>query len=427
MVVQENTMEHPLDFDPQLPDLRLAFDRDSVIRQFEQHWPPTAPAPRKIHSCRLRDTKYQPATRCLATYDLALELVDGSMRQTIGVVEVNPAGLAHRLYNDDPKLPWLIPAADPAGMRDRFATLLQNTENVTPTACTVTPVRYRAGTRCVFRYDLASTTGEYVFFGKLIGQRADQFMATVTALHRASLDLPDMARILPPLAYWPDVHMLVQPEVAGRAELNDLAFDPATESAARERWLRDAGRRLAGLHNLADVDGPPRTLEDDLSELEEYIAPMHIVDAQLAERYVSAIATIRALAREHTEPALVASHGAFRTDQFMIEDDRLVMIDLDGFCWASPARDIGNYMAYLRWKTIRQPQRAALIEQAGQMLLAGYQALRQLPDPRWLAIYQADSMLKIAGRRFRSLTTKEWYLVPALIDGANQALEEITR
>ena len=420
-------MDRPLDFDPQLPDLRLAFDRGMVIQQFEQHWPPTAPAPHKILSCRLRDTKYQPATRCLATYDLALELEDGSMRQTIGVVEVNPAGLAHRLYNDDPKLPWLIPAADPAGMCNRFATLLETIGNTTPTACTVTPVRYRAGTRCVFRYDLASATGESVFFGKLIGQGADQFIATVTALHRASLDLPDMPRILPPLAYWPDIHMLVQPEVTGRAELNDLAFDPATDSVARERWLRDAGRRLAGLHRVADVEGPPRTLDDDLSELEEYIAPMSMVDAQLAERYASAIATIRALTREQTEPALVASHGAFRTDQFMIEDDRLVMIDLDGFCWANPARDLGNYMAYLRWKTIRQPARAALIEQAGQLLLAGYQALRQLPDPLWLAIYEADSMLKIAGRRFRSLTTKEWHLVPALIDGANQALERMTR
>jgi hypothetical protein len=420
-------MDHSLDFDPQLPDLRLAFDRDLVIRQFEQHWPPTAPAPHKIHSCRLRDTKYQPAIRCLATYDLALELQDGSMRQTIGVVEVNPAGLAHRLYNDDHKLPWLIPAADPIGMRDRFAILLETTGNTTPTACTVTPVRYRAGARCVFRYDLASAAGESVFFGKLIGQGADQFMATVTALHLASLELPDMPRILPPLVYWADIHMLVQPEVAGRAELNDMAFDPATDSAARERWLRDAGRRLAGLHGVAGVDGPPRTLNDDLSELEEYIAPMNMVDAQLAERYVSAIAAIRVLAREQTEPAPVASHGAFRTDQFLIEDDRLVMIDLDGFCWANPARDLGNYMAYLRWKIIRQPGRAALIEQAGRLLLAGYQAVRQLPDPLWLAIYEADSMLKIAGRRFRSLTTKEWHLVPALIDGASLALEQMTR
>ena len=411
-------MDHPLDFDPQLPDLRRAFDRDAVMRLFEQHWPPTEPAPQKILSARLKDTKYQPSTRCVATYELTVEPAAGATRQTIGVVEVGPDGLSHRLYNDDPKLPWLQPAADPDGMRNRFAHLAESEASAAPTACTVTPVRYRAGARCVFRYDLATQSGQQVFFGKLIGQGADQFMSTVTELHRASLELPDMPRILPPLAYWPDVHMLVQPEVSGRAELNDLAFDPDTDSATREAWLRDAGRRLAGLHSLTGVDGPPRTLEDDLSELEEYIAPMQIVDAPLAERYAGAIGAIRALARGHAEPAPVASHGAFRTDQFMIENDQLVMIDLDGFCWANPARDLGNYMAYLRWKTIRQPQRAQIIEQAGSLLKAGYGGLRAMPEPLWLAIYEADSMLKIAGRRFRSLTTKEWHLVPALVDGA---------
>jgi len=98
------------------------------------------------------------------------------------------------------------------------------------------------------------------------------------------------------------------------------------------------------------------------------------------------------------------------------------MIDLDGFCWASPARDIGNYLAYLAWKRIRQPHAAELIERAGQLLREGYQALRELPDARWLAIYEAASMLKIAGRRFRSLTLKEWHLVPLLIDAAEAEL-----
>ncbi len=184
-----------------------------------------------------------------------------------------------------------------------------------------------------------------------------------------------------------------------------------------------AGGCLAGLHGVEGIGGPPRTLADDLAELAEYIAPMEIVNGELAARYTAAIAAIRDLAGTHAELAPVASHGAFRTDQFMIDGDGLVMIDLDGFCWASPARDIGNYLAYLAWKRIRQPQRAALIEQAGQLLRQGYAAVRELPDARWLAIYAAASMLKIAGRRFRSLTTKEWHLIPALLDAAGQAMQ----
>jgi hypothetical protein len=308
-------------------------------------------------------------------------------------------------------------------MAARFADLLGlDGDAGAPLRCTITPVRYRAGTRCVFRYDLESAAGARTLFGKLVGQDADRFMDTVTALHQASLASPAMPRILPPLAYWPAVQMLVQPEVAGRAELNDLGFDPEIGVGARERWLRMAGRCLAGLHGVAGIEGPARTLADDLAELEEYTAPMEIVDAELAARYTAAIAAIRDRAGAQGELAPVASHGAFRTDQFMIDGDQLVMIDLDGFCWASPARDIGNYLAYLAWKRIRQPQRAELIERAGQLLREGYGALRELPDARWLAIYEAASMLKIAGRRFRSLTAKEWHLIPALLGAAEQTL-----
>jgi hypothetical protein len=75
-------------------------------------------------------------------------------------------------------------------------------------------------------------------------------------------------------------------------------------------------------------------------------------------------------------------------------------------------------MAYLRWKAIRRPEQQAMIEQAGRAFLAGYRAARPELDDRQLACYQAASLLKIAGRRFRSLTVKEWPLVPRLLDAA---------
>jgi aminoglycoside phosphotransferase (APT) family kinase protein len=222
------------------------------------------------------------------------------------------------------------------------------------------------------------------------------------------------------MAFWPELHMLVQAEVVGGAELNDLAFDPTEDAATRERWLRDAGARLAGLHDC-DVIGPLRTMADDLDELREYVAPIAAVDPALADRYTSAVERLAA-ASAQSEPTPVASHGAFRTDQFMIENGELVMIDLDGFCWANPARDLGNFMAYLRWKAIRKPHDAAFIERVGQLFLQGYRAAGQSIDQGWLARYTADSLLKVAGRRYRSLTAKEWHLVPRLLEAAEELL-----
>jgi hypothetical protein len=409
-------MDGSLDFDPQLADLPFMFDREAVARRFEQRWPARGAAP-TIARCRPQDTKYQPTRRCVTTYELLLERPGDQPQRTIGVVEVTPAGIAHRLYDDDPRLPWLVAASDPQEMRRRFAGLLGA---AAAEACAVAPVRYKPAARCVFRYELNGPAGTQVLFGKLLAEGGEQLMATVGALHTASAAAQEMPRIPQPLAFWPDIRMLVQPEVAGGAELNDLAFDAGQDRGERERWLYEVGARLAGLH-AASVAGPPRTLADDLDELREYVAPMALPSPALAQQYEALVAQVEARAGAPAS-APVASHGAFRTDQFMIEGDRLVMIDLDGFCWAEPERDLGNFLAYLSWKAIRRPQDTAFIERAGQVFLEGYRRAATATSERRLAIYQAASLLKIAGRRFRSLTVREWPLVPRLLDAAQTLL-----
>src|SRR5215213_9886382 len=187
-MAMEGVMVQQFDFDPQLPALPLAFDRDAVARLFAEHWPePQAGAPVTIRSCRLQDTKYQPATRCVTTYELLVERPSGAPCQTIGVLEIRPAGPAHRLYDDDSKLPWLAAANDPAGMRERFAALLAQAPDAPAVeSCAITPIRYKPGARCVFRYDLRTTAGAQTYFGKLVAKGADQLLATIAALHQAS-------------------------------------------------------------------------------------------------------------------------------------------------------------------------------------------------------------------------------------------------
>jgi hypothetical protein len=414
-------MSNTFGFDPQLPTLPLAFDLDAVAHLFAEQWPGDG-GPLIISKVKLQDTKYQPHARCVTTYALTAERPGAPAIPTIGVLEITPEGAQHRLYNSDPKLPWLAAATSTAVMCEHFAALLPNS---TITGCTITPVRYRPNVRCVFRYDLETSDGPQTFFGKLLNEGGELAMATISALHSAREHNPGMPRVLPPLIYWPDIHVLIQDEVQGGAELNDLAFDPKQDTDLRERWLRDAGARLAGLHGCTEVAGPPRTMADDLAELREYIAPMAAVDETLAEQYRATIARIEALAAAQPEPPATASHGAFRTDQFMIEHGELVMIDLDGFCWGNQARDLGNFMAYLRWKAIRKPQDADFIDHVGQVFLAGYQDAGRNIDQRWLRLYEADSLLKIMGRRFRSLTAKEWALVPRLLEAANAVLDTL--
>jgi hypothetical protein len=242
-------------------------------------------------------------------------------------------------------------------------------------------------------------------------------MQVASTLYRASHIVPEMPRIAQPLAYWPELHMGIQSSIAG-AELHQCAFDLQVDVAERERWMDMVGVCLAALHNFIEVYGPRRTFEDDLSDLCEYLAPLEMAAPALATRFGRALEDIASSAQGRVEAASVASHGALRTDQFLIEQDRLVLIDLDSFCWANPARDIANFLAYLQWKAMRQPQHATFIERGERAFLAGYATARVMPETEWLARYRAVALLKIVGRRFRSLTVQEWPMAGRLLDVA---------
>src|SRR5262245_15999731 len=180
-------MNDTFDFDPQLPTLPLAFDLAAVARLFAEQWPRANDArPIEIARCKPQDTKYQPGQRCVSTYALTVARPGAPAEATIGVIQITPAGPTHRLYDDDPKLPSLAPATVPDGMRGRFGARL----GAPIDSCVITPVRYRPGVRCVFRYDLRGTAGQPTVFGKLIGHGAEESMATIAALHDARASFP---------------------------------------------------------------------------------------------------------------------------------------------------------------------------------------------------------------------------------------------
>jgi aminoglycoside phosphotransferase (APT) family kinase protein len=421
-------MDTRFDFDDQLPELPTAFDLEAISELFTGCWPgqpQVTGMPTAVRVERIQDIKYKPAERCVLTYELQVEQPGGAAWPTIGVVETLPQGIAHRLFDADPKLPWLALAIDPQGMRSRFASLLAGRGLPGAVeAFKITTIRYKPGNHCVFRYDVITASGPQVFYGKLFSADGDRLMEILNDLYEASLRMPGMPRIPRPLAYWPEVKLLVQPEVQG-VELRKFAFESWQDMAEREYWMRKAGEATAALHASEVAGGKQRTFEEELDSLHEYSPMIAKVHPRLAARFEETIREIATSASGLVEPPPIASHGALRTDQFFIQDHQLVMIDIDSFCWSNPARDLGNFLAYMCWKAIRQPEHGAFVELAGQAFLDGYLAAGGVVDDRWLAFYQAASLLKIAGRRFRSLTFREWPLVAHLLDAAKATLETL--
>jgi hypothetical protein len=396
--------------DPALPLIAESFDLPAVGRLFERAWL------RPITRCTLLSARYDPGVRCVTTYELEVGDVRGSRVRTIGVVEVTPAGRSHRRYDEDPRLPGLVEAVDPAGVATRLASLCAAPVE----GCTVAPVRYRPGERAVVRYELTTSAGHVVLYGKVLAEGARALGATLAGLHeaeRADLGAPS---VRPPLAVLDDLGLVVQAEVEGDS-LHARAFNSALPSAERVALLRRAGTAVAALHDGRGPSAPTRTSADDVCDLRAYVPAASLANPSLATRLAAAVERA-ALASDGRDPAFVPSHGSLRTDQVFVSARRVTLIDLDGYCWSQPARDIGNLLGYLRWKAIRQPAHRALVAEGRRAFRAAYRRAGDMPADDLIRVAEAISLLKIAGRRYRNLSVREWPSVPRLVDAALELL-----
>jgi aminoglycoside phosphotransferase (APT) family kinase protein len=413
--------------DRQLPDLARAFDSQYVARLFQRHWrelEPDARSPIAVGGCKAQMVRYQPGRSCWVAYSLQVRERDREARQTIGVVEVTPKDLQPRLFSDDPHLPWLTAASDPAGMRARFAQLLEAQEGPTVAHLQTAPIRYHAGLRCTFRYDLSTSAGRRTFYGKVLNMHGERLMAAVEGLYQAALRSAQMPAIPRPLAYWPELHMLVLQAVPGNERLHDYVFSVSQHRADRLHLMHRAGVSLAALHTCQDISVPSQSFHGQLRALREDVPLVAVLDSALAHRLNRAVDELTTRAQGRCEPEPVLSHGAFRPGQLLVEDERLALIDLDRLCWANPARDVASFVADLDIKGLHRFQHSNAVASAGGLFLRGYREAGGQVDDDWLRLYRASSLLGTLRRRFLGLRfTKRPDEPRRLVDAAFALLE----
>ena len=395
--------------DTRLPLLGVVLDPHAVAALFEQRWPEAGPVS-AVTAGSSHGTSYQPGIRCVTTYPLYVETPSGPPFRTIGVVEAAPTGLTHRLYDEDSHLPSLRQAGDAEDMTPRLAGIFA----APPTCCAVVPVRYRPGSRCVLRYELTTAAGVRVLYGKVLAHDSERLADVLRRLLRADVPL-----VAPMLGCLPDMSMVLQ-RATGGSDLTSRVLSDATPGAARTALMRETGARLADLHATCGAPAPTRDLAGDVEELRTYLPVARHAWPGLAERLARAVDLVASHAEEGGE--MVPSHGSFRTGQVVVEGNQPIMVDLDGFCWAEPARDVGNLLAYLAWRAIRRPEQAGSVTETRDAFLAGYRRARPSLDPHRCRVGEAAAMLKIAGRRFRSLAVDEWPDLPHLLAAAESLL-----
>jgi aminoglycoside phosphotransferase (APT) family kinase protein len=400
--------------DAELPGLSMALHAPAASALFEDRWRAEGDHRLRASATRVHNVRYEPGQRCRIAWEVEVSSEEGRARDTLGVIEIRPETSCVRGFWEDPDLPQLAEAVTPARATHHLSSFAPGSA-----VERVHPAQYHPGSRCTLRYDMTGSAMPPVLFGKVLSSDAGYLLDVAQAI-RGSVTEGHRSPIVEPLGWCEPLRMLLLSPCVDATELHEIVFDPAVPAERRRRWTCEAGSTLARLH-AAPVSGLGwRGIGDDLAELQA--AGDVVATCAPATWPVFDAALERLSSLPWTEQPRVTSHGAFRTDQLLAVDGRAVMVDLDGLCLADPARDIGNLLAYLRWKAIRQPHHAAFIHEAAGSFLQGYGRLARLPDGSRIAVHQAASMLKIAERRFQRLEVTTWPLVPRLVEEASELL-----
>ena len=392
-----------LDLDPELPDLQRALDPVNVACEFERTWW-SRPRASPIHECALEYLHWSPGA-CVATYRLTTEPSGRQPVSMLGFVTVNSDGINHRLFTQDPDLPGLAAATNPSVMSLWLSERLGHRIAVR----SISPVRYRPGRRCVLRYELSDGQCTVLYGKVLAGDQSAELARIIGSLgEHLAAQLVGAA---------PEWQLVVQRDAGER---NLASITGATPSDSELAELYAGGALLAGLHGRSSPPGRRRSLTDDGGELRQYLLACERLAPETAALIDAGIQRISAL--DHSD-AIGPSHGAFRLDQVHLGAAGPVLIDLDSYCWSDPARDVGNLLAYLRWREIRRPAVTTALAQVRQRFLAGYASASYVPlDEGRVRAFQSASLLKIAGRRYPRLKVEQWERVPYLIDAAFDVL-----
>jgi hypothetical protein len=271
--------------------------------------------------------------------------------------------------------------------------------------------------RCTFAIEWQGTNASHAAVGKVYAaNRADVYHAMV-AIRRSGFGPNDALSIPQPLAYVPELHLLLLEKVSGHPVKRILL--EATERERVEAAERSA-RWLARFHAYGPWIGRPYHVADVLDSVREWSqafgAAGHVLTGRpkrLAEDIVVAASALEA-------SELCAGHAHYTAGQILIADGqssavgseilrgatgfelrpkpRTVTFDWDGYDVADPCRDLACFLVDLKRLAWKNPDSGAALSHAATVFLQTYLLLTAPRTARNLPFYAAARFLRMARR-----------------------------
>ncbi len=207
------------------------------------------------------------------------------------------------------------------------------------------PVQYRVDMRAILRISVQTQNHDAIpaerqFYAKIYRDAADcrRAFETQRAVSTRAAETSETLIAAPAVAHLDEMHTMVTAALSGislsRIVRRGDDFIPAVRAAARA---------TAEFHNLA-VPAPPRPVAEDASRLKEAEAFLVSERPDLADAVSTMVQTV--IDGLDGAPAALI-HGDLKPDHFLVDGDRVALLDFDLVATADPVADVAHLLAFL--------------------------------------------------------------------------------
>jgi aminoglycoside phosphotransferase (APT) family kinase protein len=314
------------------------------------------------------DAKYDPGNACTVLYECGGRMVLGVMRwphpgpSELADTSATIPSLGMRVwaFPADPAMPGLVQVTSPRGMAAALDEVLPAIVSAGDRAfgCHVDVIRYRPGRRCTLRVRMrprrgADASGRVVF--AKVYHREDKARSVheeMRALAHADAVRSGALSVAMPLALNAAVPMVIQEPVRG-TPLDVFLAPPGGSDGTQgraERGLTKAATALAALHRSQAVTNRVRPIETELRRMADRCRQVEMIDPDVGRRGGEAVSSLAGMLEclPGWGASLAPIHGDCKPSQFLLDGDRVTVLDFDHFGMSDPASDIGTFLATLR-------------------------------------------------------------------------------
>jgi hypothetical protein len=249
-------------------------------------------------------------------------------------------------------------------------------------------IKYLPEISCIVRYD--ADIGEerpLTIYGKVQHSRRGAFTYDVM---KALWELPARVNgeliVSEPLAYYPDLDLILQSEVPGE----EVPGDRHSEVFRQESEV--AGRVVAFIHDSGISVGSPHTVDVEINRLADRLEQFKMSSPRVYFALRDLLKQIRAHAERIPPENPVPSHGDYKYNQFLFDGQRYGLIDVEFFVQAEPSFDLGKYCGHIFPSVPKDWSDSAAANDARRIFLDAYSAVRPQYRGARFPLYEALSL-----------------------------------